>query len=188
MIASFIFVILVCGILFDHVPDRTVISQGFSNTISSGARIDGSGIKYAIRGERFSEQMPIVCLLRSTARNTGYLSRTPLVLAGFGSLIFLAVLTALLLHLYAKGHDTGSRLRILRWLFRTDGKNAPSILDNWIKMVCSFAVNLLFFMSCLWFLQKDGFVMSKIKYGGKWLCWEQFFECSYFYRRRMWCT
>ena len=116
------FVILVCGILFDHVPDRTVISQGFSNTISSGARIDGSGIKYAIRGERFSEQMPIVCLLRSTARNTGYLSRTPLVLAGFGSLIFLAVLTALLLHLYAKGHDTGSRLRILRWLFRTDGK------------------------------------------------------------------
>ena len=43
MIASFIFVILVCGILFDHVPDRTVISQGFSNTISSGARIDGSG-------------------------------------------------------------------------------------------------------------------------------------------------
>ena len=79
-------------------------------------------IKYAIRGERFSEQTPIVCLLRSTARNTGYLSRTPLVLAGFGSLIFLAVLTALLLHLYAKGHDTGSRLRILRWLFRTDGK------------------------------------------------------------------
>ena len=122
MIASFIFVILVCGVLFDHVPDRTVISQGFSNTISSGARIDGSGIKYAIRGERFSEQMPIVCLLRSTARNTGYLSRTPLVLVGFGSLIFLAVLTALLLHLYAKGHDTGSRLRILRWLFRTDGK------------------------------------------------------------------
>lgn len=122
MIASFIFVILVCGVLFDHVPDRTVILQGFSNTISSGARIDGSGIKYAIRGERFSEQMPIVCLLRSTARNTGYLSRTPLVLAGFGSLIFLAVLTALLLHLYAKGHDTGSRLRILRWLFRTDGK------------------------------------------------------------------
>ena len=122
MIASFIFVILVCGILFDHVPDRTVISQGFSNTISSGARIDGSGIKYAIRGERFSEQTPIVCLLRSTARNTGYLSRTPLVLAGFGSLIFLAVLTALLLHLYAKGHDTGSHLRILRWLFRTDGK------------------------------------------------------------------
>ena len=117
MIASFIFVILVCGVLFDHVPDRTVISQGFSD-----ARIDGSGIKYAIRGERFSEQMPIVCLLRSTARNTGYLSRTPLVLAGFGSLIFLTVLTALLLYLYAKGHDTGSRLRILRWLFRTDGK------------------------------------------------------------------
>ena len=43
MIASFIFVILVCGVLFDHVPDRTVISQGFSNTISSDARIDGSG-------------------------------------------------------------------------------------------------------------------------------------------------
>ena len=43
MIASFIFVILVCGVLFDHVPDRTVISQGFSNTISLGARIDGSG-------------------------------------------------------------------------------------------------------------------------------------------------
>lgn len=122
MIASFIFVILVCGVLFDDVPDRTVILQGCSNTISSDARIDGSGIKYAIRGERFSEQTPIVCLLRSTARNTGYLSRTPLVLAGFGSLIFLAVLTALLLHLYAKGHDTGSRLRILRWLFRTDGK------------------------------------------------------------------
>ena len=91
-------------------------------SLIEAARIDGSGIKYAIRGERFSEQMPIVCLLRSTARNTGYLSRTPLVLAGFGSLIFLAVLTALLLHLYAKGHDTGSRLRILRWLFRTDGK------------------------------------------------------------------
>lgn len=60
MIASFIFVILVCGVLFDHVPDRTVILQGFSNTISSDARIDGSGIKYAIRGERFSEQTPIV--------------------------------------------------------------------------------------------------------------------------------
>ena len=72
MIASFIFVILVCGVLFDHVPDRTVILQGCSNTISSDARIDGSGIKYAIRGERFSEQTPIVCLLRSTARNTGY--------------------------------------------------------------------------------------------------------------------
>ena len=40
MIASFIFVILVCGVLFDHVPDRTVISQGCSNTIFSDARID----------------------------------------------------------------------------------------------------------------------------------------------------
>ena len=168
MIASFIFVILVCGVLFDHVPDRTVISQGFSNTISSDTRIDGSGIKYAIRGERFSEQTPIVCLLRSTARNTGYLSRTPLVLAGFGSLIFLAVLTALLLHLYAKGHDTGSHLRILRWLFRTDGKKRTFHIGYLDKDGLFFCCKSAIFLCHVFdFLQKDGLVMSKIKYGGK---------------------
>ena len=168
MIASFIFVILVCGVLFDHVPDRTVILQGCSNTISSDARIDGSGIKYAIRGERFSEQTPIVCLLRSTARNTGYLSRTPLVLTGFGSLIFLAVLTALLLHLYAKGHDTGSRLRILRWLFRTDGKKRTFHVGKLIKGGLFFCCKSAIFSCHIFdFLQKDGLVMLKIKYGGK---------------------
>lgn len=128
VIALFIFSIIVCSVCLEHVPARTTVYQGAANTISSDVRMEESKMSHAICGERFSQRAEARSLVRSAGRRIGGVTKFSFLGMLFREFFSQAFPLSATLRNYGIDHIVSGHIRLLRCIYRKDGKKDPFII------------------------------------------------------------
>ena len=125
MIFIYIFSLIICGICFEYVPNRTGEPQNSVSMISSNTRLDSTKVKYAVCTERFSERAETRGLMRNVGRRINNTIRFTFPGRELSDVFLRTFSMTKYLRSCEVRRDHNSHNWLLRYLYRKDGKKNP---------------------------------------------------------------